>query len=173
LAEFQANRSLTTETALDVALERDRNLSSSRWPFLLADDGCGKHVNHEKKVLHFIVDRTTDGVASFSEQSGALAEGDAISLKLSKFTSKHGPGYRGHQVKATSEQPTEEVKKTFCAEVRVSNGMGFTHNDIFIAPPLVARHKIEDDTIVSGTALWSFNKKKNRWGWKAISVVND
>jgi hypothetical protein len=42
LAEFQANRSLTTETALDVALERDRNLSSSRWPFLLADDGCGK-----------------------------------------------------------------------------------------------------------------------------------
>jgi len=49
-----------------------------------------------------------------------------------------------HQAWSTDKQPDAHVKKAFCEEVRVSNGMGFTETDIFVAPPLVTEHGVED-----------------------------
>lgn len=72
---------------------------------------------------------------------------------------------------ATDEMPSAQVWKQFSDAVRVSNGMGFTSGDIFISPPLIEEHGIHDGQTVSGTAVLSFNKKRQNWGWKAISLV--
>ena len=147
--------------------------SESDWDVFPETIGVVDHVNQEKRVLHFIVDRKIDGIAHLSDLSDTFVEGDAIALRLSKFTSKHGPVYRVHQANATDEQPDKNIKMSFCEEVRVSNGLGFTVSDIFIAPPIVAAHQLEDGQKISGTAVLSFNKKRGIWGWKAVSIAND
>lgn len=153
-----------SESQWDVFREKD---------FLPEKIGVVDHINREKRVLHFIVDRETDGVIPLSELSDSFAEGDSIAVRLCRYTSKHGPAYRVHQAMATDKQPNEHIKKPFCEEVRVSNGMGFTESDIFIPPPFVAEHQIEDGQKISGTAVMSFNKKRCNWGWRAISIAND
>jgi tetratricopeptide (TPR) repeat protein len=144
--------------------------SESGWDVFPETIGVVDHVNHEMRLLHFIVDREVDGVVHLSDLSDRFVEGDAIALRLSKYTSKNGPAYRVHQAKATGEKPSEQIKMAFCEQVRLSNGMGFTESDIFVSPPLMAKHRIEDGQKISGTALMSYNKKRVCWGWKAISI---
>ena len=161
--EFDDNRRFK----IFVLEHRDSEFS---WDVLYEAIGVVDHVNHEKCLLHFIIDREIDGVISLSDLSCTLVEGDAIAVMLSKYESKHGPAYRVHQARSTDKQPSAHIKKLFCEEVRVSNGMGFTESDIFISPPLVAKHQIEDGQKISGTSLMSYNKKRACWGWKAISI---
>jgi hypothetical protein len=151
----------------------DERESESSWDVFPETIGVVDHVNREKGVLHFIVDREIHGVIPLSELAESFSEGDSIALRLSRFTSKHGPAHRVYQAGASDKQPSEHVMKQFCEEVRLSNGMGFTTSDIFIAPPLVAKHQIEDSRKISGTAVMSFNNKRNNWGWRAISIAND
>lgn len=150
----------------------DERESKSRWDVFPETIGVVDHVNREKGVLHFIVNYAVDGVIPLSDLAESFSEGDSIALRLSKFMSKHGPTHRVHQAGASNKKPSPDVMKQFCEEVRLSNGMGFTASDIFIAPPLVAGHQIEDGQELSGTAVLSFNKKKGHWGWRAISIEN-
>lgn len=146
--------------------------SVSSWDVFHEVIGVVDHVNREKGILHFIVDREIDGVVPIFELGESFSEGDSIALWLSRYTSKHGPAYRVQRAEASDKQPASNIWKQFCEEVRVSNDMGFTKNDIFVAPPLVSRHRITDGQSVSGTAILSFNKKRGNWGWKAISIEN-
>ncbi len=148
-------------------------VAESGWDVFPELVGVVDHVNREKGVLHFIVDREIDGVAPLSELGDSFSEGDSIALRLSRYTSKHGPACRFHHAKVSDKQPSERVKKRFCEKVRVSNGMGFTESEIYVPPPLVSRHRLNDGHTVSGTAVLSFNKKRSNWGWRAISIAND
>jgi hypothetical protein len=145
----------------------------SKWDVFPESIGVVDHVNREKGILHFIVDRKIDGVVPISKLSESLSEGDSIALRLSSYTAKHGPAYRVHVAKASDQQPGSDIKKQFCEEVRVSNGMGFTGSDVFVAPHLVSKHRLEDGQRVSGTAVLNFNKKRGNWGWKAIHIEDD
>lgn len=144
--------------------------AESDWDVFPESIGIVDHINREKGVLHFIVDRKIDGVIPVSELSETFSEGDSIALTLSSYVSKQGPAYRVQRAKTSDKQPSSDIKKQFCEEVRISNGMGFTESDVFVAPPLVARHRLEDGQRVSGTAILNFNKKRSSWGWKAISI---
>lgn len=140
------------------------------WDVFPESIGVVDHVNRERGVLHFIVDRKIDGVVCLSELRETFAEGDSIALTLSSYTSKNGLAYRVHRATMSSKQPSSAIRKQFDEEVRVSNGMGFTESDVFVAPPMVSKHRLEDGDRVSGTAVLSFNKKRGTWGWKAISI---
>lgn len=147
--------------------------SNARWDVLKEAIGVVDHVNLQKGLLHFMVDREIDGVIPLSDLSDSFVEGDSIALWLSKYTSRHGTTYRAHVAKASDKQPISDIKKQFCEEVRLSNGMGFTENDIFIAPPLVSKHQINDGQRVSGTAVLSFNNKRGNWGWRAVFITHN
>lgn len=144
--------------------------AKSQWDVFPDSIGVVDHVNREKGVLHFIVDRKIDGVISLSELGESFSEGDSIALRLSSYIAKHGPAYRVHLANASDKQPGSDIWKQFSEEVRVSNGMGFTESDVFVAPHLVSRHRLENGHRVSGTAVLSLNKKWGSWGWKAISI---
>lgn len=140
------------------------------WDVFPEKVGVVFHVNKDKHVLHFIVDREIDGVIPLSTLSDAFVEGDSIAVRVSRHSSKKGMVYRVQQAHATASQPDESVKKVFSEEVRIANGMGFTESDIFLSPPLVEEHRIEDGQKVSGTAVMNYNKKRSCWGWKAILI---
>lgn len=145
--------------------------TQNQWDVFPERIGVVDHVNTEKKLIHFIVDQNIDGVMPIFDLPSPFREGDAIAVKLSKFATKKGDAYRVLQSEPTEKMPSTLVRKEFSEEVRLSNGMGFTPSDIFISPPLVAEHQIHDGQKVSGTAILNFNKKRQTWGWKAISLI--
>lgn len=145
--------------------------TQNQWDVFPERIGVVDHVNTEKKLIHFIVDRNIDGVMPIFDLPSPFREGDAIAVKLSKFSTKKGDAYRVLQSEPTEKMPSTLVRKEFSEEVRLSNGMGFTPSDIFISPPLVAEYQIQDGQMVSGTAILNFNKKRQTWGWKAISLT--
>lgn len=140
------------------------------WDVFSEKIGVVNNVNEEKQVIRYIVDREVNGEIPMSELSGAFAEGDAIEVRLSRYVSKRGPMYRVLLARATDKKPSEILKKDFSEEVRVSNGMGFTQNDIFVPAHLLAKHHIDDDQKMTGTAVLSYNVKRARWGWKAVAI---
>ncbi|WP_348683019.1 tetratricopeptide repeat protein [Acidovorax soli] len=142
----------------------------ARWDIFPRRVGVVYQVNKERQVLHFIVDRTIDGVIPLAELPGPFKEGDAIAVKVSKRSTDKGTMYRVLHAEATQERPAPQVRKEFKEAVRLSNGMGFTDSDIFIPPPLVVECQLLDGQKVAGTAILNFNKKHRSWGWKAIAL---
>lgn len=149
----------------------DKRNSGEPWDVFVERVGVVDHVNKQKQLIHFIVDRKVDGVIPFSELTETFAEGDPIAVKLSKYTTKQGVRFRILKAAQTNQAPDSSIRKTFRETVRVSNGMGFTTTDIFIPPPMVSGNGIADDDTVSGVALLNYNKKRDSWGWKAVSAV--
>ncbi|AYO16490.1 tetratricopeptide repeat protein [Vibrio owensii] len=133
------------------------------------------HVNHKKEVFHFIASRTVHGVAQLSDLEVSPREGDSVAIKVAQYKVKGAARIRVLSISGTELSPDQSVYKTFSSEVRESNGMGFTDSDIFISPPLMSKHAIEDGDCVCGSAVLSLNKKRGEWGWKALTIdsVND
>lgn len=144
--------------------------TQERWDVFPTRVGVVDHVNKEKQVLHFIVDRTLDGIIPLAELPAPFREGNAIAVKVAKRSTDKGTMYRVLHAEATHERPGPQVRKEFSETCRVSNGMGFTDSDIFIPPPMVAGYQIQDGQRVDGTAILSFNKKHGNWGWRAIAL---
>lgn len=143
------------------------------WDVFKEEIGVIDHVNKEKGVVHFIVNRNIDGIVSITELEGACKEGDAIAVKLVQYTSKKGLEYRIVHAATTNQIPSTLIRTQFFEDVRVSNGMGFTKSNIFISPPLINEYEVTDGQEISGVAVLSYNKKRASWGWKAISIQDE
>ncbi|EHN69884.1 DUF7017 domain-containing protein [Aliivibrio fischeri] len=130
------------------------------------------HVNQKKEMFHFIVNRKVSSVVHFSDIDFNVKEGNFLAVKVAQFKTKQGERYRVLSVKPTDKAPSSLVYKDFSCSVRSSNGMGFTDDNIFIAPPLMEQHGVNDGVLVKGTAVLNYNKKKMSWGWKALKLNN-
>lgn len=148
----------------------EKRVSMGLWDVFFEKVGVIDHVNKDKGVAHFILDKNIDGIIPLEKLPKSCQEGDAIAVKLSQYTSKRGNEYHVIHAIKTTQIPSTQIKKQFCEEVRISKGMGFTENDIFISPFLVDKYQITDGQEISGTTVLSYNKKREEWGWKAISI---
>lgn len=123
-------------------------------------------------MFHFIVDRKVSSVVHFSDINFSVNEGDFLVVKVAQFKTKQGERCRVLSVKKTDKTPSSLVYKYFTCSVRESNGMGFTDDNIFVAPPLMAKHSVVDGMLVEGVAVLNYNKKKTSWSWKALKLTN-
>jgi len=142
----------------------------NQWDAFVEQIGVVDHVNETKKLLHFMVDRRIDGVIPFSDLVGRFNEGDAIAVKVAQYTSKQGTRYRVLTATNTDAKPPESLIRPFREEVRILNQLGFTKSDIFIPPPIIEQAAINDGDTIEGLAILNYNKKRNEWGWKALSI---
>ena len=140
------------------------------WDIFDEHIGVIDHINAQNNLILFIVSCDIDGVIPFSDLKGKFIEGDAIAVRVSKYTSKKGTRHRTLTAKKTSESIPESILKTFKGDIREESGMGFTDDGIFIPPPLVKAHNIKDEDRVSGKAILNYNKKRAEWSWRAISI---
>ncbi len=61
---------------------------------------------------------------------------------------------------------------SFRGEIRVTDrGFGFVNNDLFVPPGMC--EGITTGTIVAGIAVMSYDKAKEKYGWKAITIRQD
>jgi len=143
----------------------------SRWDIFPEHIGVVNNINEGKRIIRYIVDREVNGEIPMATLTESFAEGDAIAVRLSRYISKRGPMYRVLLALKTHKQPSEILRKDFSEDVRISNGMGFTQNGIFIPAHLLTKHHIYDDQNITGSAVLSYNVKRASWGWKAVSII--
>lgn len=160
--------SISARTKLYTAASRD---NGAIYDTLHEVTGVVDHVNLSKRVLHFIASREIDGVLSLSDVHASV--GDHISLQVAHYSTRNGV-----RTRVVTASPTDaEVEKTVCRRfrtaARISNGMGFTDDGIFIPPDMVRAHKMQDGDFVTGRAVINFNKKKRVWGWKALAIDHE
>lgn len=149
----------------------ERRAAAHLWDAIPEHIAVVDHVNREKQVIHFVIRKGQDGLVRFGELQGDVREGDAIAVRRAKYVTKEGSRFRILSAAKTSSDPGDGVRKAFQEPVRIESGMGFTDSDIFVPPPLVSRHDLEDGTIIDGIAVLAFNKKRGVWGWRVVSLA--
>lgn len=149
----------------------ERRSAGEAWDIVPTKIGVVDHVNEAKQIAHFIVGQGVGGLIPLSGFSAMPNVGEAVAVKLVKYVSKQGERYRVLTAESTTEAPSASVRKSFESRIRGEREMGFTQDDIFIPPNLMKAAEISDGDWVSGEALLNFDKKRNQWGWKAISAL--
>lgn len=132
--------------------------------------GVVDHINDQKRLIHFIVNKQIDGIIRFSELSDNFKVGENIALRVSKYVSSKRSGYRILTSSKTDKSVPESLVKSFQRIIREEKGMGFTDDGIFIPPSLMQIHSITDRDEIIGKAVLSFNNKRSEWGWRALTI---
>lgn len=128
------------------------------------------HVNHDRKLFHFIVDKGVDGVAPLSTFGKPLQEGQVVHVQVDTVKGPHGTRTNLLSIEEADEPIPEHLGKRFRGEVRVSKDMGFMPDGTFIPAPLIAEAHINDGDFIEGMALINFDRKRERWGLKALHL---
>lgn len=133
--------------------------------------GVIDHINHEKSLIHVVVTRDMDGTCPISLFPGQAKVGDAVAVRLALHGSKTGVRTRIVQITSTNQAPSPDVCRPFRDATNVTpSGLGFTRGDIFIPPHMITAEGIEAGDLVEGIAIASFDKKRRKWGMKAIQA---
>ena len=152
------------------ALQFSKRDSGVDWDIFPEKIGIVDHVNNSKSLIHVVIKQGLETVIPFKELPKVFKVGDAALIRVSQSNSKNGIRTSAVECKETNQTPSSLIFKPFSETVRVSNGLGFTENDIFIDRPLIEGFGIEDGASVSGHAVINFNKKRSTWGWKALII---
>jgi tetratricopeptide (TPR) repeat protein len=126
-------------------------------------------VNKGSKILNFVISKTRAGYFKYDRFLNDVEIGDKLVVRL------NGAGtdsrYNVITLEKTDQEASDEILRSFKGIIKINENMPFGHvEDIFIEPRLVKDHQLLNGIEISGVALISYNKKKEKWGWKAIKV---
>ncbi len=142
-----------------------------------------EHVNSEKKILNFIASKTKHGYFKYDKQIDDVQIGDFLRVKFvpENNTSQTNTSFNSYEtnhkhykvlaLSKTNEIPRQDIIKNFegIINIRDEQKFGFVE-DIFIEPNLIKSFNINNNDLINGLALISFNKKKNEWSYKAVRI---
>lgn len=133
--------------------------------------GVIDHINHGKSLLHVIVARGVDGTCPISLCPWQVEIGTTVAVRLSQHHSKNGLRTRILEIEPTEQSPSPDFCRPFREATNVTpSGLGFTLGDIFIPPHLITAEGVQAGDLVEGVAVASFDKKRGKWGMKAIQA---
>ena len=143
------------------------------WDLTPVQIGVVDHINKRKKFLHIIVDRNVDALIPFAKLNRHKYKiGDAIAVRISKYITASGStGHNALTVDYTDEPPPKTIMTPFEGEIEINGTMGFIDMiefNVYVTPWIVEYTGIEDGTRVKGKAVISYDKKRAKWGWKAL-----
>jgi hypothetical protein len=141
------------------------------------------HVNKEKRVLNFIVNKKRKGHFSFKDMGFKPRVGDAICVRLTQvgnngfyriLTAKHVPldaHFKHDAIQHYEGKVMKPESKEFAFVQMQAPDDHSNKLSVFVPPHFTA--KVNDGDKAKGTAILSYNKSKKNWGWKAISLENN
>lgn len=126
-------------------------------------------VNKNKHMVHFVYDESRHG---FFKYSGLLQNpkvGDLLKVRL------RGNERTGFQKLLTARHADANTEipaiRKFSGNVKVIAPVNFGFaDDVFLQPDMIRAEGLSEGQLCNGTAVLSYNKKKETWGWKAIIV---
>lgn len=127
-------------------------------------------LNSDKKLFHFTVDKTADGICLFSKYNDTPEVGDVVAVRVEQVVIAGTKKTNLLTIEPSDQPAPEHLLKKFSGPVRVSNGMGFMEDGTFISPALIGASQISDGEQVKGRAIISYDKKRARWSFAALEV---
>lgn len=130
-------------------------------------------LNDEKEIAQYIVSKELSGNFKFKQATFKSKVGLVVEVFLEEKTSPDGTvWYKTVHVQKSEKKPSKDIYKEIDDLAKVLHtGIGFTQTmGIFIPQQLVEEHKLVTGDILYGTAVISYNKKKDEWGWKMLSI---
>ncbi|SIQ92617.1 DUF7017 domain-containing protein [Maribacter ulvicola] len=128
-------------------------------------------VNRDKKIINFIKSKTYHGFFNYEDLLKKPVIGDILVVRLQPI------GKEGFYKALSIEKCTEkdlgdlDIVKPINNVLRRNEGQRFGFiDDVFVSPDLINNHKLNNNDLIDGLALLSFNKKKDAWGWKLIKI---
>lgn len=127
----------------------------------------------EKAHKAFIVAEGDILLTYHYDDAASIREMDVVSVVYTTYERPDGTtGFQAVSCELTDQEAPNTLIKQFGEKIKViGSGMAFTvkHN-VFIDKQLVEQHQLMNGDVVSLTAIRSFNKKKNSWGWQAVDI---
>lgn len=126
-------------------------------------------VNTDKKILNFVADKQTHGFFKYGGLLNNPKIGDILKVRFEQKQGDHF--YRVLTVEKADNTATCMAISDFSGKININikSSFGFADN-VYIDKKLIAENKIENNQLISGKAILSFNKKKNEWGRKALNI---
>lgn len=131
------------------------------------------HVNREKSVLNYIISKDKNGFFNYSKYFRNARQGEFLKLRSQLQKKGNNTFYKVLTAEKTNETPNSDVYKSFGGKLKLIEGKGFGFiDDIFVPPYFVRENNLERKGGIefNGTAILNFNKKRNAWDWKIISI---
>ena len=166
--QFETSKAEPKRTIIHRISRREDGTPMDIMPFRV---GVIDHINHGKSLLHVIVARGVDGTCPISLCPGQVEIGTTVAVRLSQHHSKNGLRTRILEIEPTEQSPSPDVCRPFREATNVTpSGLGFTLGDIFIPPHMITAEGVQAGDLVEGVAVASFDKKRGKWGMKAIKA---
>jgi len=126
-------------------------------------------VNYDKNVLNFVKDETKKGFFSYKGLIGKPVIGDVLKVRLDG----NGKDDRYQVLTLVKENKLNSpALNFFSGKVKKASDKDFAFVDsYFIEPRLVKKFNLEHEQEINGIAILSFNKLKEKWGWKVIDIM--
>lgn len=138
------------------------------WDSFQESIGIVDHINEEKGIAHFIVNKKIDSIIKINQLKDKVEIGSKVLVKLKKVTKDRDSYYTVLSCSLTQQEPTENILKSFSGIISTKGEVGFV-DDVFIDAHLMQEH-YEYASTINGIAIINYNKKKGTWGWKAIRI---
>lgn len=126
-------------------------------------------VNYPKKILNFMASDRTCGFFKYEKFLTKVEVGDIFLARIKE--TRIAGRYNVFNIHRLREKTIPGILQTFSGEVIIPEGKpyGFA-NSMYITPALRQTYDLQHGDIISGTAMISYNKKHEDWGWKIISI---
>lgn len=124
-------------------------------------------VNRDRKILNFVKDQDKKGFFKYDRLLRDPQIGDVLKVRF-----RENPSEGRYMVYTVKKGNPEE-----CNALTIVNGdlriipagIGFI-DDVFVDKSVIAKFNLTNAQQINGKAILSFNKTKNQWGWKLISI---
>lgn len=160
--------SLVKESKINILSIKGRH-QGHLWDSFPEQIGIVDHINNEKGIAHFIINKQIDGIIRLNQLKEKIEVGTLLSVRLKKIIKDREHYYTVLTCCVTTDNPSENLIKSFKGLVKSSGSIGFV-DDVFIESSFFLEQGIKDSNYVYGKAIISYNKKKGTWGWKAIEI---
>ncbi len=128
-----------------------------------------EYVNRNKKILNFIKNKEKTGFFKYSEHLKQPEIGDVLKVRLKAVGNDgffHVLSLKAAD-KGTEIEAVKDIEGSF-KEIPNKN-FGFI-DDVFVSPQLVQKEGLEDGQKITGKAMLSYDKSKEKWGWKVFEI---
>ena len=126
-------------------------------------------VNKNRNILSFVKNEQKFGFFNYSGKLDKPQIGDILKVRF------NGEGQDGFYKILTAKKAepnlTSDAIRDYEGTLKVLSPQNFGFvDDVFIEPKLIQKKNLTNGQYLTGKAILSFNKTKNKWGWKAIEI---
>ncbi len=128
-------------------------------------------VNKGKHILNFVRNREIHGYFKYKGLFKHPKIGDILKVRFEQNPKDNF--YRALTVeKANKDEVCEAISK-FSGKISINKNFSFGFADnVYIDKKLISQNKIENNQLIYGLAILSYNNKKKGWGLKAIEIFS-